>query len=112
MTTSTHLNEILARYTGAARLFPTGGAPAALTAAETSALRAAGLPANVPTARWTRPDFARFALLRDLAASRTPSEFSEIAIACFQQGDSSEQASWCRAVSLLPAPEQYLQTVI
>jgi hypothetical protein len=39
-------------------------------------------------------------------------EFSKVALACFEQGDAGEQTSWCRAVSLLPRPEQYLPHVI
>ena len=112
MPTSTHLNEILARYTGAARLSAGKNAPGSLAADEASAIRAAGFPAEVPLTSWTRTDVARFSQLRDLAASMPPAEFASTALACFEQGDAAEQASWCRAVSLLPQPEQYLRHVI
>jgi len=112
MPTSTQLNEILARYTGAARLSSGGGTTLALTGEEAAAIRTAGFPADLPLSSWTRTDAARFFQLRELAASMPPEEFSKIALACFEQGDAAEQTSWCRAVSLLPRPEQYLTHVI
>jgi len=112
MPTSMHLNEILTRYTGAARLSAGAGAPTGLSDADAASIRAAGFPADVPLASWTQTDVARFTQLRDLAASMPPDEFSKVALACFEQGDAGEQASWCRAVSLLPQPEQYLPYVI
>ena len=75
-------------------------------------IRAAGFPASIPTTAWARVDVARFIQLRDLAAAMPGPAFAKIALACFEQGDASEQASWCRAVSLLPQPEQYLRQVI
>jgi hypothetical protein len=112
MSASTHLNEILARYTGAARLSAGAGAAAALSGEDVAVLRAAGFPADLPLTSWTKTDLARFTQLRDLAASMPADEFSKVALACFEQGDAGEQASWCRAVSLLPQPEQYLSHVI
>ena len=106
------LNEILAKYTGAARHLPAGAASSALTPEETALVRGDGFPADVPLTAWTRVDVARYIQLRDLAASMTPAEFAGTALACFEQGDAGEQASWCRAVSLLPRPEQYLPRVI
>lgn len=112
MPTPIPLNEILARYTGAARLSPGGNTSAGLTPGDVETIRAAGFPAALPLTAWTRADVARFTQLRDLAASTPPAEFTAVALACFEQGDASEQASWCRAVSLLPQPEQYLRQVI
>ena len=112
MPTSTHLNEILTRYTGAARLLPRGTASDSLTPDEIAAVRTAGFPADVPLTSWQRIDAERYKQLRELAASLAPDEFKTIALACFEYGDAAEQTSWCRAVSLLPHPEQYLQHVI
>jgi hypothetical protein len=115
MPTSSQLNEILARYTGAARLSTGANAAAGLAPLEekdASAIRAAGFPAAVPLTSWTRVDAARYTLLRELSAALPPAEFAAAALACFEQGDASEQTSWCRAVSLLPQPEQYLRHVI
>jgi hypothetical protein len=112
MPTSTHLNEILARYTGAARLLPRGTAADGLTPDDIAMVRAAGFPADVPLTAWRRIDAERYSQLRALAAKLTPAEFSTVALACFQYGDAAEQTSWCRAVSLLPQPEQYLSHVI
>ena len=112
MPTSTHLNEILVRYTAAARLSAGGATTAGLSSEDAAAIRAAGFPADVPLTSWTSTDAARFLQLRDLAASMPAEEFSKVALACFEQGDAGEQTSWCRAVSLLPRPEQYLPHVI
>lgn len=112
MPASLNLNEILARYTGAARLSQGGTVAAALTAEDSAAIRDAGFPADVPLTAWTRTDVARFVQLRDLAASMPPADFRAIALACFEQGDAMEQASWCRAVSLMPESQQYLAHVI
>jgi hypothetical protein len=112
MTTALPLKEFLARYTGAARLSVGAVDSHALSAEEVSTVRAAGFPDDIALAVWTHADVARFILLRDLAASVAPAEFAAAATACFEQGDAGEQASWCRAVSLLPRPEQYLQIVI
>lgn len=112
MPTSTHLNEILTRYTGAARLLPRGTASDRLTPDEIAVIRAAGFPADVPLTSWQRVDAERCKQLRELAASLAPDEFRAIALACFEYGDAAEQTSWCRAVSLLPQPEQFLQHVI
>lgn len=111
MPTSTHLNEILAQYTGAARRVTIATASASLTADDAAAIRAAGFPADVALTSWTSVDAARFIQLRNISAS-APSEFAAIALACFENGDAGEQASWCRAVSLLPQPERYLPQVI
>lgn len=112
MPTSTHLNDILARYTGAARLSAGVTNSARLSPDEAADLRAAGFPAEVPLTSWARVDLLRYRQLRDLSASMAPDDFANTALACFAQGDASEQASWCRAVSLLPQPGQYLQHVI
>lgn len=112
MPASLNLNEILARYTGAARLSPGSVASATLTADDAAAIRAAGFPAEVPLTAWTRTDVARFVQLRELSASMPPADFRAIALSCFEQGDSMEQASWCRGVFLLPDPQQYLAQVI
>ncbi len=112
MPTSTHLHQILARYTGTARRITGATASATLSADEAAAIRAAGFPADVSLTSWTSVDAARFIQLRDISASAPASEFSAIALACLENGDAGEQASWCRAVSLLPQPEQYLRHVI
>lgn len=112
MLTSTYLNEILARYTGATRLLPRGTASSGLTAEEIALIRAAGFPEDVPLTPWTRVDAARYGQLRELAMTLPPDEFAAIARACFEHGDAAEQTSWCRAVSILPQPEQYLPLVV
>jgi len=104
MLSSSQLNTLLTQYTLASRT--AGHAP--LTAGDETIVRAAGWPADVPTTEWERVDVARFVLLRDLASSVDAGSFEQAALACFTQGDAGEQRSWCRAVSLLPAPERFL----
>jgi hypothetical protein len=112
MLTATQLHEFLTRYTGASRLSAGGTEPTGLTVDDMATLHTAGFPADIPLTAWTRADVARFVQLRDLAASASPADVTATALACFTDGDAREQASWCRAVSLLPQPEQYLATVI
>lgn len=107
MLSSPELNELLTHYTLASR--SAGAGP--LTSDDQTVLHAAGWPADVPTATWTRTDVARFALLRDLATRLDAVAFEPAALACFTNGDAGEQRSFCRAVSLLPAPERFLSTM-
>ena len=100
--------DLLSNYTTAAR----SAGHSARTTDDETVLRAAGWPADVPTTSWTRTDVARFALLRDLAASMDAAAFEAAALECFTQGDSGEQRSWCRGVSLLPGPERFLDVMI
>ena len=107
MLPSSQINELLTRYTLAPR--SAGNGP--LTAGDQTAVRSAGWPVEVPLTDWTRADVARFALLRDLAATIDATAFEHAALACFTQGDAGEQRSFCRFVSLLPAPERFLPTM-
>lgn len=109
MPTDTSLNAVLTEYTLAGRR-RSPDAPDMIDMGTT--LRAAGWPNDAPVTAWTTVDFARWQLLRERASTMAPAAFSVIARACFEQGDAAEQASWCRAVSLLPQPEQYLPIVI
>lgn len=104
MLSAPQLNELLMQYTLAAR----GAGHGPLTSEDDALVRSAGWPADQPTTAWDRADVARFVLLRDLAATVDAASFEQAALACFTQGDAGEQRSWCRAVSLLPAPERFL----
>jgi len=104
MLSANELSHLLMKYTSASR----SGGKSALTTEDEAAIQSAGWPANVPTNEWTRADVARFLLLRDLAKVVDPETFAAAALECFTQGDAGEQRSWCRAVSLLPAPERFL----
>ena len=107
MLSSLQLNDLLMKYTMASRTVGTG----ALAASHDARIRSAGWPADVPLTSWTRTDAARFELLADLAGREDARTFEQAALACFTEGDAGEQTSWCRAVSLLPAPERFLAAV-
>lgn len=108
MLASPQLNELLTHYTLASRAAGAG----ALTADDQAVLRSAGWPADIPTTAWIRTDVTRFVLLRDLAVTTDAASFEHASLACFTQGDAGEQRSFCRAVSLLPAPERFLSTMM
>ena len=56
-------------------------------------------------------DTGRVALL--LHVARTAADaFPKLALACYESGDSSEQASWLRGLSVLPGCERFLATAI
>ena len=56
-------------------------------------------------------DTGRIALLLQVARSAEDT-FYDLALACYENGDSSEQASWLRSLSLLPGCERFLATAI
>ncbi len=56
-------------------------------------------------------DTGRVALLLH-AGKRVPDAFYALALACYESGDSSEQQSWLRGLSLLPGCERFLATAI
>jgi hypothetical protein len=62
--------------------------------------------------KWTLVDGARALLLLTLADATSDAAFSEAAAAWHEQGDAGEQASWLRALPLLPHPERFLQIAI
>ena len=72
------------------------------------------LAAYTATARNLGKDLAdtgRVALLLQLAHSAGDA-FHDLALACYDNGDSSEQASWLRGLSLLPGCQRFLPTAI
>ena len=62
--------------------------------------------------RWTVDDAIRCTLLHSAAERMQGEAFTEAAIRCFECGDSREQQSWLRGVSLLPDPERFMATAI
>jgi hypothetical protein len=56
---------------------------------------------------WTADDAARCLLLLGVAERLEPQAFSTVAIECFERGDSREQQSWLRGLSLMPQPERF-----
>lgn len=93
--------RVLRAYTAAPR--KVGRAPLALTPREQASIATAA--PGVSMARWSLDDLARAVLLLSLAGRP---DFTDLATACFEQGDSREQQSWLRGLPLLPAPERFL----
>jgi len=62
--------------------------------------------------RWTADDAARAVLLLSAAGALSAEGFVDAATACYERGDSREQQSWLRAVSLLPGAERFLWLAI
>jgi hypothetical protein len=56
---------------------------------------------------WTADDAARCVLLLGVAERLEPQVFAAAAIECFERGDSREQQSWLRGLSLMPQPERF-----
>ena len=107
MLSPAQLNDLLINYTSTGRHDRT----TPLTDGEQAELVAWGWPEDVPLTHWTKPDFVRLGLLRGLSTRLDADAFVAAARACFDNGDASEQRSWCRGVALLPGPERFLDAV-
>jgi hypothetical protein len=70
--------------------------------------------ARVPPAHLTLADAGRLLLVLTRYGAVTGSSRDNIAavIDCYEQGDTGEQQSWLRTVSLLPEPAQFLPVVV
>lgn len=64
------------------------------------------------SAAWTVDDAARCALLQAAAQRMDAGAFTAAAVECFERGDSREQQSWLRGISLLPDPVRFLAMAI
>lgn len=60
--------------------------------------------------RWHCDDLGRAIFLLDVHENAT--DAYELALACYEHGDSSEQTSWLRGLNLLPEAERFLPTAI
>jgi hypothetical protein len=61
---------------------------------------------------WNADDAARCVLLLGAAERLEPQAFAAAAVECFERGDSREQQSWLRALSLMPEPERFRETAV
>ena len=69
--------------------------------------------ARVPRGHLTLEDAGRLLLmLTRLGAVTASSNNTAAVIDCYEQGDTGEQQSWLRTVSLLPEPAQFLPVVV
>lgn len=103
------VERLLSAYTAA----PKRVGRAALSVDEAARRDVALVVPNLSLEDWTVYDAARAILLLEVA-ERTPTEnaFVSAATACYESGDSREQQSWLRAVSLLPHPARFLVLTI
>lgn len=99
------LDTLLRSYTAASR--KVGRAPLDVSADDLSPF------ANLEMrfTQWTAEDAARAALLL-ATAEADPQRLPELALGCYEQGDSREQQSWLRAIALYPQPDRFTMTAI
>ncbi len=87
-----------------------GRAPLALTEPERAALLA--VAPDLRCDRWTVDDAARALLLLTAAQRLEPEAFVRLAIECYERGDSREQQSWLRSISLLPETDRFMAVAV
>jgi len=101
------INSFLGDYSAASRRM--GKLALALEAREQSQAEAAA--PGLPLSHWGADEAARALLLR--ALPHLPAdEYRQLALQCLELGDSREQQSWLRALSLLPQPERFVAAAI
>ncbi len=103
-----HENTLLGTYTGASRRM----GKAALALGPEEQARAQGLAPNLALSHWGADEAARALLLLTLAEHLAPEEFAALALRCYELGDSREQESWLRGLSLLPESGRFLATAV
>lgn len=101
------LDEILRAYAAASR--QAGRVELKLATEETQRIRA--LDADVSLSQWTTDDAARAAILL-MVAKESPAQFQDVAVACYEKGDTRAQQSWLRSLAVLPQSERFLSEAI
>ena len=84
---------------------------AQLKLADEELQRVSALDADLSLADWTTDVAARAALLLVLADA-SPSQFADIALACYEHSDARGQQGWLRALPMLPQPQRFLPTAL
>jgi hypothetical protein len=102
-----HLNTLLGYYAGASRR--AGKRSLALDGSEQQQVHA--LDSDIELSVWGADEAVRAMLLLSLT-HLAAEEFAQMALKCYELGDSREQQSWLRALCLLPKPERFLGTAI
>jgi hypothetical protein len=102
------VNRLCASYTAASR--HAGTATLSLSVPERTEL--AGLLPDADFQRWTVTDAARAVVLLTAAAALAGDTFVAHALACFDNGDASEQQSWLRAIGLLPRNDRFTAVAV
>jgi hypothetical protein len=100
--------SLLRAYTEASRFL--GKNALNLTSEELS--RLALIDPMVVTERWACDDLGRVLLLLAMASRLDHSAFVDRTVRCYRLGDSREQQSWLRGLSLLPGCEAFLDLAI
>lgn len=73
---------------------------------------AAALEPDLRFDQWMLEDAARAAMLVRRGSAHNDAAYVDSALACFESGDTREQLSWLRAVSVLPGAERFLPSVV
>lgn len=101
------VNQLMGHYTGASR--KVGKHALLLNDLEKKHLHS--LNPELPLDHWGVDEAARAVLV--LSLSHLPSDrYAELVLQCYEYGDSREQQSWLRALSLLPDCEHFLATAV
>ena len=100
-------DRVLAYYTGASRRL----GKMALLLDESEKARLSTLRPLLTLNHWGADEAGRAILLLSLTYL-PPDEYASLVLECYEQGDSREQQSWLRALSLLPGCERFLETAI
>lgn len=107
-TAPVHENTLLGYYTGAGRRL----GKRALELNEAEQARSDKLDPRLSLSHWGTDEAARALILLTLAENLPPDAFGEIARKFYELGDSREQQSWLRALSLLPDNGRFLATAV
>ena len=99
--------RLLGHYTAAAR--EAGKRALELSPSEEQQL--AGAAPEVRFDRWAADDAARALLLMSVS-DRVEDGYDAFVLDCYEQGDSREQQSWLRGLSLVPACERFAASAI
>jgi hypothetical protein len=98
-------SQLLAHYPAMSRRL--GKTPLSLDASERKRLEA--MEPLFSLDQWGVDDAGRAALLLVLSENVfSPARYAELALACYENGDSREQQSWLRSLSLLPGRDVFV----
>ena len=99
--------QLLAHYTGASKRLGKN----AVFLDEGEKTRLQSLNSSLSLDNWGLDEIGRAAVL--LSLSHLPStDYAQLVLECYELGDSREQQSWLRALSLLPGCERFLETAV
>lgn len=100
-------SAVMANYTQASRRL----GKFALQLAESERIQLRKLDPLLTIDHWGADEAARAAMLLSIA-HLPENDYSQLVLACYELGDSREQQSWLRALSVLPCGELFVHTAI